>query len=116
MGTVLWGISYTIPGLALTIFPYVKKDLFAGAPGWMGRKIAGIPLLSIIGLITTIGFGVVGYIAFTSTVVNSVPVNVTAEVSGVMIILGFAIYYASKWYHRREGIDVSMALKQIPPE
>jgi amino acid transporter len=116
MGTVLWGISYTIPGLALTIFPFVKKDLFASAPGWMGKKIGGLPLLTVVGLITTIGFAVVGYIAFTSTVVNSVPVNVTAEVVGVTIILGFAIFYASKWYHKRQGLDVSMALKEIPPE
>jgi amino acid transporter len=116
MGTVLWGLSYTIPGIALMVFPYVKKDLFANAPGWMGRKVAGIPLLSIVGLITTIGFGYVGYIAFTSVVVNSVPVNVTAEVVAVTIIAGFAIYYASKGYHRRQGLDVSMALREIPPE
>ncbi len=80
MGTVLWGISYTIPGLALTIFPFVKKDLFASAPGWMGKKIGGLPLLTVVGLITTIGFAVVGY------------------------------------YHKRQGLDVSMALKEIPPE
>jgi amino acid transporter len=116
MGTVLWGISYTVPGIALTVFPFVKKDLFANAPGWLGKKIVGIPLLSIVGLITTIGFGIVGYIAFTSVVVNSVPVNVTAEVVAVTIIAGFAIYYASKWYHRREGLDVSVALREIPPE
>jgi len=116
MGTVLWGISYTIPGLALTIFPFVKKDLFASAPGWMGKKIGGLPLLTVVGLITTIGFAVVGYVAFTSTVVNSVPVNVTAEVVGVTLILGFAIFYASKWYHKRQGLDVSMALKEITPE
>lgn len=116
MGTVLWGISYTIPGIALTVFPFVKKDLFAKAPGWMGKKVGGLPLLSVVGLITTIGFAVVGYIAFTSTVVNSVPVNVTAEVSGTTIIAGFAIFYASKWYHKRQGLDVSMALKEIPPE
>jgi hypothetical protein len=82
----------------------------------MGKKIGGLPLLTIVGLITTVGFAIVGYIAFTSTVVNSVPVNVTAEVSGATIIAGFAIYFASKWYHKRQGLDVSMALKEIPPE
>lgn len=116
MGTVLWGISYTVPGIALMVFPFVKKDLFAQAPGWLGRKIGGLPLLTIIGFITTVGFGYVGYIAFTSTVVNSVPVSATAEVSILTIVAGFAIYYASKWYHKREGLDVSMALREIPPE
>jgi amino acid transporter len=116
MGTVLWGLSYTVPGIALTVFPFVKKDLFASAPGWMGKKVAGIPLLSIVGLITTIGFGVVGYIAFTSVVVNSVPVLVTGEVVLLTLVAAFAIYYASKTYHGRKGLDVSMALREIPPE
>jgi len=116
MGTILWGLSYTIPGIALTIFPFVRKDLFAGAPGWLRSKIGGVPLLSIIGLITTVGFAYVGYIGFTSVVVNSVPVNVTFETVALIIILGFAIYYLSKWYHKREGLDVSMALREIPPE
>jgi amino acid transporter len=116
MGTILWGLSYTIPGIALMVFPYVKKDLFAGAPGWLGRKVAGIPLLTIIGLITTIGFAAVGYIGFTSVVVNSVPVNITGETVLLILILGFVIFYVNKWYRRRQGLDVSMALKEIPPE
>jgi amino acid transporter len=116
MGTVLWGLSYTVPGIALMVFPYVKKDLFANAPGWLGKKVAGLPLLTIIGFITTVGFGYVGYLAFTSTVVNSIPVTATAEVVLVTIVLGFVIYYASKAYHKRQGLDVSMALREIPPE
>jgi amino acid transporter len=116
MGTVLWGISYTVPGIALMVFPYVKKDLFATAPGWLGRRVAGIPLLTIIGFLTFIGFGYVGYLAFTSTVVNAVPVNALVGTAGVTIIAGFAIFYLSKWYHKREGLDVSMALREIPPE
>jgi amino acid transporter len=116
MGTILWGLSYTIPGIALMIFPWVKKDLFATAPGWLGKKLAGIPILTLVGLITTVGFAYVGYIGFTSVVVNSVPVNITAETLVVTLIAGFAIYFLSKWYHMREGLDVSMALKEIPPE
>jgi amino acid transporter len=116
MGTILWGLSYTIPGVALMIFPYVKKDLFATAPGWLGRRIAGLPILTLIGLITTVGFAYVGYLGFTSVVVNSVPVNITAETVALILVAGFGIFYASKWYHRREGLDVSMALREIPPE
>jgi APA family basic amino acid/polyamine antiporter len=116
MGTVLWGLSYTIPGIALMVFPYVKKDLFARAPGWLGRKVAGIPLLTIIGFITTVSFAFVGYIGFTSVVVNSVPINVTAATVAIVVAVGFAIFYASKWYHKSKGLDISMALREIPPE
>jgi amino acid transporter len=115
MGTVLWGISYTIPGIALTIFPYVKKDLFATAPGWLGKKAAGIPLISIVGLITTIGFGYVGYIAFSNAAITTVNFNSEALLV-FMIVVGFVIYFASRAYHKGKGLDISMALKEIPPE
>jgi len=32
-------------------------------------------------------------------------------------VLGLVIYYAAKMYHRqRDGIDISMAGKELPPE
>ena len=115
MGTVLWGISYTVPGIALMVFPYVKKDLFAQASGWIGSKVVGIPTISIIGLITTIGFGAVGYIAFANSAITSVNQS-SVTLLAAIIILGFVIYFASKSYYKSKGVDISMALKEIPPE
>jgi amino acid transporter len=115
MGTVIWGISYTIPGIALTIFPFVKKDLFATAPGWLGKKVAGIPIVSLIGLITTIGFGYVGYIAYSNAAITTPNAN-SLELLVGMIVLGFVIYFGSRAYHARKGLNISMALKEIPPE
>ncbi len=115
MGTVLWGVSYIVPGLALMAFPYVKKDLFAGAPGWTRKKAAGIPLVTIIGLLTVIGFGYVGYVAYTNPLIT-VPNQFSFTLAGGVIVLAFIIYYLSRWYHKREGLDLSLALKEIPPE
>ena len=115
MGTVLWGISYVVPGLALMVFPYVKKDLFASAPGWIGKKVAGIPLVSIVGLATVIGFGYVGIDAYGNPSITS-PNSDSLALLGFLIVFGFVVYFASKAYHKSKGIDISMALKEIPPE
>ncbi len=115
MGTVLWGVSYIVPGLALMAFPYVKKDLFAGAPGWTSKKAAGVPLVTIIGLLTVIGFGYVGYVAYTNPLITA-PNQFSFTLAGGVIVLAFIIYYLSRWYHKRTGLDISMALKTIPPE
>jgi basic amino acid/polyamine antiporter, APA family len=115
MGTVLWGLSYTVPGLGLMVFPYVKKDLFAQAPGWIGRKIVGIPIVSLIGLATMVGFGYVGIDAFSNSSITTVNAN-SEELLVGMIVAGFVIYFVSKAYHKRKGLDISMALKEIPPE
>ncbi len=115
MGTVLWGVSYIVPGLALMVFPYIKKDLFAQAPGWIGKKVGGVPIISLIGLFTTIGFGSVGYIAYGNASIT-VANQFSLLLIGSLIVLGFVIYFASKFYYKSKGIDISLALREIPPE
>jgi amino acid transporter len=115
LGTVLWGVSYIIPGLALMVFPYVKKDLFATAPGWVGKKAAGVPIVSLIGLITAIGFGYVGFVAYSNPLITVPNLNSVYLALGV-VVLAFAVYFVSKYYHKSKGMDISMALAEIPPE
>jgi hypothetical protein len=31
-------------------------------------------------------------------------------------IAGLLLYYGSKWYNGKRGIDISLAFKEIPPE
>lgn len=115
MGTVVWGISYIIPGLALMVFPFVRKDIFSTASGWMAAKIGGFPLISLIGLLTAIGFGYVGYLALSNPAIGVA--NEFSEVLvGSLIAAGFIIYFVSDAYHRRQGMNLDMALKAIPPE
>jgi amino acid transporter len=115
MGTAIWGISYVIPGLALMVFPYVKKDLFAKSPGFVAKKVIGIPIVSIIGLLTAIGFGYIGYIAATNPAAAP-PTAFGIELTAVVIIVGFAVYFGSEFYHKSKGLDITLAFKEIPPE
>lgn len=115
LGTVIWGVSFVIPALALVVFPYVKKDLFEQAPGFVKAKIASIPIMSIIGLITAVSFAAIAYIAYI-TPADVVPTTFGFEVVAAIIVVGFAIYFASWSYHKGQGLDISLALKAIPPE
>jgi len=103
-----------VPGIATMIFPYKMKELFESSPGWMRSKLGGIPVLSIVGLLTTISFAYIGYLAIS----NSLIVTLTSY--GAVIALGVivgcvVIYYASKSYHKRQGLDTELAFKEIPP-
>ncbi len=115
IGTVIWGVSYIIPGLALVVFPFVKKDLFQKAPGWVSRKIAGIPIISIVGALTAIGFAYIGYIAYGNAAVG-VPTQFAFELVGGIVIIGFIIYFASRAYQKGKGVNIDLAFKEIPPE
>ena len=114
IGTFLWSFAFVVPGIATMIFPYVKKDLFATAPGWMGKKIGGIPILSILGLVTTVSFGYIGYLALNNPLIVSLTTyGVVVAVS--IIVACFVIYYLGKWYHKKQGLDTELAFKEIPP-
>jgi amino acid transporter len=115
MGTVIWDASYIVPGLGLAIFPFVKKDLFAQSPGFVRMKVGGLPIMSLVGIITAVAFAWEGYLGFV-TPAAAVPTQFGYELTAAVIILAFAIYLASWAYHKREGLDLSMALKAIPPE
>lgn len=115
LGTVIWGVSYVIPGLALMVFPYVKKDLFAQSPGWVGKKVAGIPIVSIVGLITAAGFAWIGYIAYSNPAITA-PNQFSFILTTGIVILALVIFFVSRRYHKSKGMDLSLALKEIPPE
>ena len=115
MGTVIWDVSYVVPGLALAVFPFVKKDIFSQAPGFVRMKLAGVPVMSIVGIITAAAFAWEGYIGFI-TPAAAVPTQFGYYLVGSVIALAFVIYAASWAYHKHEGLDLSMALKAIPPE
>jgi APA family basic amino acid/polyamine antiporter len=117
VGSIVWGIAYVIPGLALMVFPFVKKNLFEQAPGFVKAKAGGFPLISLAGLITAIGFGYIGYIGYTSpAVVNVTYASYDFELLAAVVIIGFVVYFVSKFYYKSRGIDISLAYKEIPPE
>ena len=114
IGTFLWAFCFVVPGIATIIFPYKMKELFESSPGWMRSRLAGIPVLSIIGLLTTISFAYIGYLAISN------PLIVTLTSYGGLVALGviigcIIIYYASKSYHKSHGLDTDLAFKEIPP-
>lgn len=114
LGTFLWVVSYVVPCLAAVVFPFVKKDLMEQAPGFMQKKIAGIPLLSLIGIIAAGTFAYMGYIAYTNPLITSLT-TAGGIMAVIVIAVAFLIYGVSILYHRRRGLDVLMALKELPP-
>ena len=118
LGTFLWGVAYVVPALATVVFPFTKKDLLEQAPEFMRKKLAGIPLVSILGALCAMSFAYMGYVLYTNPLVGMVVGSPT--VSGLEIAVGivigcFVVYYASYAYHKAHGLDIGMAFKELPP-
>ncbi len=95
------------------VFPYTKKDLFESSP--MNHRIAGVPLMSIFGFLTTVFMGYVIYLFFGDDIAAG---NSTASLIAVFgpMTVAFIAYFIAQALRKGQGIDVSLAYKEIPVE
>jgi len=109
-------LAFAIAGVAGILFPYKHKELFQTAPANVQRKLAGIPVVAILGVITLLTGIFVAYIA-ASPIFTGVPVNpyYLAGMVGVFVV-GLLIYEVSTMYQKSKGIDISKRFSMIPPE
>jgi amino acid transporter len=115
INVLIWFSSFIPPSVALALLPYLKKDLFASAPSFFQRRLVGIPIFSIIGIVCAASFSYMVYVAFQNPLLASVTA-LGVEVEAGLIVSALVIYYASVVYHRRRGLDITLAFKEIPPE
>ncbi|MEM1563301.1 MAG: APC family permease [Candidatus Bathyarchaeia archaeon] len=108
-------LSYAVVSLTVVVFPFTRwKTLLDNLPKFMSKKIAGVPFISIIGLIASI---VLFYSAYAVAVnpLLSANFDLAAILFGGLFIAGIIIYFISKEYHKRQGIDITLGFKEVPP-
>lgn len=115
VATLIWFSSFILPSLAVAIVPFVKKDAFQLAPGFMKKQMGGIPMITIIGLLSTLSFSYMTYVSFLNPLLATVT-TVGAYATGGVVLLALVLFYVSVEYHKRKGIDIRLAFKEIPPE
>lgn len=110
--------SFVFAGVAAAVFPYVKRvrSIYEQAPGIVRTKVLGVPFVTIIGVLEAVIFSYLTYLDGTSPALSG-PINVSSlGLIAFMYLAAFAIYFGAKWYHKRHGLDISLAFIQLPPE
>jgi len=112
--TLVIAVTYLGTTVAATILPYVKPDLYNASPV-AKYKVAGIPLITIAGVIFG-GFLIYNlYLWFTNSLygVNN-PLSLIYM--GVMYLLAIVIYVIAYFYRKSRGIDMNKVQTEIPVE
>ena len=100
--------------LSAVLLPYRCKDIYSASPA-SKYKIAGIPVISICGIIGFIWNLIMLYFYLVVPAYgggNWVPVGVNVAI----LIAAFIYYYIVRWYRTKQGVNIDLAFKQIPPE
>jgi len=121
--TLVQAVGWAIPGFAAAVFPYVKRDMYERTVGVLPRpfssKIAGVPVLTIGGLVQGISMLLYGYSILSPTlafVELSPAVLLSFEWLIVAVVTGVAYILVVRAYRKSQGLDLRYVFEEIPPE
>jgi amino acid transporter len=116
--SVLLGLSLTlvltaIGGIAL---PYRQRAMVENSP--YGGTIAGVPKLTIVATLALLGFcGGIAILLWDEGSGASLSANPGKLWLGLGVLAaGFVIYFISAAVRRRQGIDLTLTYRELPPE
>lgn len=113
---VIFSVAFWIASFAAILLPYRRPDLFDQAPESVRRRVAGIPVISLLGVGNLVLFTLI-LIASFDTPAFSGPTSGRAIAFVVAIyVVGFALYFVSRAVQRARGVDLDLLYKEIPPE
>jgi len=73
-------------------------------------------LITLLGAIGAIGFATIVVFVAAFPIIGF-PITLTNILFLIVVFLaGGVLYYAAKFYRKRQGIDIDMAFRQLPPE
>jgi APA family basic amino acid/polyamine antiporter len=108
--TIVWFLA----ALSAALLPYIKKDVFELSP-IKAMKVGSIPLITLLGCISMTLFAYLGYYSATNPAIG--PFGIGAKIFTLsLIITAITIYVAAYYWNKRQGVDLKLLLKQVPPE
>ena len=110
-----WMVMQTFTSIAGILFPWRRKDIFDSSPEIVKRKVAGVPMISLLGVAALICTLYIGYASVAPAYQGTFQPTYMTFVVGIMII-GAVVYCISWAYRRRTGLPLELTFKNIPPE
>jgi amino acid permease len=118
MSTLVIAITYLGSTISAIVLPYTRKEMYEASP-IAKYKIAGIPLITVAGLI---------FLAFLLFLLYQwlidpnglygIGYTNTSSMVFMLAMYGMAmiIYVGARFYRRSRGVDLDMLYKEIPAE
>ncbi|MDA4112243.1 MAG: hypothetical protein OK439_06855 [Thaumarchaeota archaeon] len=113
--TFFFIIAFLLDGLA-GIALWRKPSLLNSAPGFVQRKVGGIPVISILGIYSILFMGYLLYESLQNPAAIGAFGWATLIPTVGAFIIGAGSYLGMRAYYKRRSLDITLAFKEIPPE
>ncbi len=105
-----------VPVTAITLFPFLKPDLFENSSAFVRRKIGKVPVITIVGAITLAYLLWMIIASFLFPAVGGRIGSGTLLTLAGFVLSGLIVFYIARWYRlRKEGVDINWTFQSVPP-
>lgn len=107
---------FVVGSAAVMVLPFRRKELYDAAPKAFNAKIAGIPVISILGLLSMllcifIDVELATHVAYSGGYSTSSVITLV-----VVALVGPVMYGVSRFALARRGVDLRLVMHELPPE
>jgi amino acid transporter len=100
VGTTIWELAYALPGISIMIFPFTKRGLFAHAPPFLRMRVARIPVISIVGLLSAVTFSYFAYLELSAITIAGGFFSIVEFILFMISVAIGLVIYAGSHKHR----------------
>lgn len=109
------GVAFIITSIAAVVAPWRRPQLHEQGPRWAKAKVAGVPVITIIAVISAVSWGFVIYVAFHTGFGGTFGFKPMVEAFTAPLI-GIVYYIGVRLVRRAQGMQLGQAFAEIPPE
>lgn len=109
-------IGIALVSIAAAAYPFVRKDFFETADPVVKSKLFGIPVITILSILTIVVSSLVVYAIILPTIAGIQFVTILVEGIIPTYIIGIVLFAIAWGVRRRQGIDLSLLHRDLPPE
>jgi APA family basic amino acid/polyamine antiporter len=112
---VIMGLAFIVVSIAAGTVPYRRRAMHAEAPGWARARLAGVPVITIVALVSAVSWAFVIYAALSTGFGGKLGWAPMIKVF-VVPIIALVWYLGVTAYRRSQGIVLINTFREIPPE
>ena len=108
---------FLVGSLCAAILPFRRRDLYEASPRILSRSLGRVPATTVVAGLSLVIQGALFYSAATNdSISGGYDVGSVATLVGIGLA-GIVAYVTSRFYLRRSmGVDIDLAMKELPPD
>jgi len=112
---VIMGLAFIVVSIAAGSVPFRRAAMHEEAPGWARAKVAGLPVITLVSLVSGLSWAFVIYTALHTGFGGHLGWGPMIKVF-VAPVIAVVWYLGVSVYRRSQGISLTNTFREIPPE